>query len=98
MRATNCERNILSKMEIKLRSWLVLLACRIRRHCVKKKNNLQEYSAHVAEQITMDHIIKKIVGAFKKKRERQKKKHVQIIPSMTPSDSRDEQVGRKNLG
>jgi hypothetical protein len=95
MRATNCERNILSKMEIKLRSWLVLLACRIRRHCVKK-NNLQEYSAHVAEQITMDHILKKIVVAVKKKRER-KKKHVQIIPSMTPSESR-EQVGRKNLG
>jgi hypothetical protein len=63
----------------------------------KKKNNLQEYSAHVAEQITMDHILKKIVVAVKKKRE-EKKKHVQIIPSMTPSDSRDEQVGRKNLG
>ena len=63
----------------------------------KKKNNLQEYSAHVAEQITMDHILKKIVVAVKKKREREKKKHVQIIPSMTPSESR-EQVGRKNLG
>jgi hypothetical protein len=44
----------------------------------------------------MDHILKKIVVAVKKK-EREKKKHVQIIPSMTPSESR-EQVGRKNLG
>ena len=39
----------------------------------KKKNNLQEYSAHVAEQITMDHILKKIVVAVKKKREEKKK-------------------------
>jgi hypothetical protein len=94
----------------------------------KKKNNLQEYSAHVAEQITMDHILKKIVVAVKKKKRKKKhfkdnpsnelrKKnsmqtgnhaqvmvgngeaiiHMEIIPSMTPSES-TKQVGRKNLG
>jgi hypothetical protein len=87
----------------------------------KKKNNLQEYSAHVAEQITMDHILKKIVVAVKKKKkhfkdnpsnELRKKNsmqtgnhaqvmvgngeaiiHMEIIPSMTPSESRE--TGRK---
>lgn len=64
-------------MEITLRSWLVLLAFRIRRQCVKKK--LQEYSAHVAEQITMDHILEKNAVAIKKKGER--KKHFKDNPS-----------------